>query len=375
MAEMESASIATADAPSAPAGAMHASLAQAASRLQTLYAIPAGILVGVIVFLANLDRNPVPISGDYAAFATLTILLNLPVALLGAGMGFVRGVRAWNARVLPERRLGWGWALLPVSLACAIASTALLFFGLAAFEYAFETLRIDRLQAALLCGAVAAWFSFAIVGVAMQLNTRRLLFLIVALLGMGLYLGAVVASDKEWWTHSFSYLGEVGSNVGYVFNGTLIFVAILVLVWSRYFMNDYRLLVRKGMASAAWERWVQVAIIWIGIAAALVAIFRWQSTPVNSLIHQVAATSMAVVVGGMMAAARWVVPGLPRDFFLLTWVLLAVIVTVHIWAQFGAVNTVGMEFVDFGIGLTWLSQFAANAQIVGKRLEPEAFPF
>ncbi|MGL4649730.1 MAG: hypothetical protein ACRC1H_10010, partial [Caldilineaceae bacterium] len=233
---------------------------QMVNRISLWMALPAGMLVALLVVLLNLNRNPIPFGADLRSFAMIAFLAMFPISLVTAGVAFVLGVRAWNARVGAERQRTWHWPLVPVSLAYMLFACGISILLLALVEFAFRELALSRLQAALLMGLGTAAAVPPIVGSAMRVNTARLLTLILVLLGSGVYLTAATINDPLWWRISFSYLGKLQSNVNYIFNGTLIFSGILLLIWTSYLMSDYRILVRHGVAAERWAPWVRGAM-------------------------------------------------------------------------------------------------------------------
>ncbi|MCB0160060.1 MAG: hypothetical protein KDD83_18135 [Caldilineaceae bacterium] len=350
------------------------SINQFAARMSTRFSLSAGIIVGLLVVLLNIGRNPVPMLEDLRSFANIGFLAMIPIALISAGWGFVLGVQYWNAHVPAARQRTWGVAVVPVAVAYTLFALAVIVVGLYFIEAAFKGLHLIVSQAAILTGAATAVFTHWIVGDAIRVNTRRLLTLIIVIIAGGIYLTVTQIDDPLWWQISFSYLGKYESNVNYIFNGTLIFAGILLLVWLGYFMSDYRIVVAHGVAAARWEKWVRFALVWLAVAVALVGIFKSNFTPFSSIMHNLAAYSLAGVFGLLMVGARWIVPGFPREFFSTSWLLVALLALTLVAAALGRVNTVGLEVAAFGLGITWLTGFVGTTEDTAKELEPDAFP-
>lgn len=350
------------------------STSQFADRMSTRFSIPTGIIVGLLVVFLNMGRNPIPMLTDLRSFAIIGFLAMIPIALISAGWGFVLGIQHWNSQVGAARQRKWGVAVVPIAVAYALFALAVIVVGLYFVEAAFQSLQLITLQAALLTGAAAAAFVHWIVGDVIKVNTRRLLTLIIVIIAGGVYLTVTQIDDPLWWQISFSYLGKYESNVNYIFNSTLVFTGILLLVWLGYFMSDYRICVRHGVAAARWERWVRFALIWLAVAVALVGIFKSNFTPFSSLMHNLSAYSLAGVFGLLMLGARWIVPGFPREFFSASWILVAMLAATLVSAALGRTNTVGLEMAAFALGIIWLSRFVQTTEESARELEPDAFP-
>lgn len=349
------------------------SFAQYVSRMSTRLAIPVGIALGLLVLLFNIDRSLIPLSADMRSFGTIGFLAMLPLSAVMAGWAYVLGIRAWNARVGPKRQRQWWVAVVPVGLAYMIFLGAILFLLILVLDYAFRELAILKIQAVLLVSIGGAAFASWMVGDAMRVNTSRLLMLVVVILAGGVYLTLITIDDPLWWRVSFSYLGKLESNVNFIFNATLVFSGILLLIWRTYLMSDYEILLRHGLASEQWAVLPRYGLIWVGIAIMIVGIFKSQLTPFSSLMHNVAAYSLAAVFGTFMITTRWAVPGFPREFRATSATVVAVLIGTIVWAVIGGVNTVGLEMTVFVLGLMWLSQFARNTENLAAEKEPESF--
>ncbi len=350
------------------------SFAQYVNRMSIRLAIAAGVVIALAVASLNTDRSLIPLSGEWRAFGDITFFALFPVAAITSAAGFLLGLRAWNGRVGPARQRRWWWAALPVALAYMGVAGGISILAISAVEFAFRDLQLSLLQSAVVAGSASAALIFSVVGDAMRLNTQRLLTLAVVVLASGIYISSVYISDPFWWRISFSYEGKSSSNVHLLFDTTLIFAGILILIWNRYFMSDYRILLRHGIADARSARLVHYGLLWVGIAIMIVGTFKSKESVFGNFMHNLAAYSLAVVLLLFMASIRWIVPGFPPEFRALSTTILAILVGMLVWAVFGGVNVVGREVTVFSLGLMWLSQFARNTHNLAIEQEPDISP-
>lgn len=360
--------------PAAVAEVFAETIEQYAARIAMRMAVVAAAVMALLVIFANLNRNPVPLVGDVRAFGTLALLSVVPIALAAAAIGFVLGTNAWNARVEPERQRRWGWSVLPVALAYALMVLVLSFIGLQLAEHAFATLMLDKFQGALIVAAALGALLYWMVQQVMRLSAMRLMQVVTLILGGGVFLAAAAIEDANWWQQSFSYLGTLDSNARRLFNYTLVFAGILLLVWLPFFRSDFGLLVRHGIAPEFGRKWLPLAFTVLAIAIALVGAFPWGDSAFSSIMHNLAAYSLAVVFVVVMLFLRRLVPGFPQEFFATSWILMAAILATLLLAALGYFNTVGLEFLCFGIVITWLQLFMREVEIYAHKLEPGAFP-
>ncbi|MET1018065.1 MAG: hypothetical protein ABWX76_14670, partial [Leifsonia flava] len=71
-------------------------------------------------------------------------------------------------------------------------------------------------------------------------------------------------------------------------------------------------------------------------------------------IHNTVATGMAVVFCVLVFRLPWVVPGLPRAFFVVGYIFIAVIVVSAIFFATGYYNLTAVEIIAFALIFTWL---------------------
>src|SRR5690606_25157603 len=99
--------------------------------------------------------------------------------------------------------------------------------------------------------------------------------------------------DPNWWQQSFSYLGTLDSNARRLFNYTLVFAGILMLVWLPFFRSDFGLLVKHGLAPETSRKRLPLAFTVLAVAIALVGAFPWGDSTFSSIMHNLAAYSLA----------------------------------------------------------------------------------
>lgn len=345
-----------------------------ANRMATRMAGLAGVLVFLLVIILNWGRDPIPMLEDIRSFGVILFLSMLPITLVTAGIGFYLGVKAWNERVGANRQRQWGPPVAPIAIAYTLVVGFAIVVTLTFVEFAFQFLHLITLQSAGIAGAAAAAITYWVVNEVMSIKTGKLLTLVVVIVAGGIYLTATTIDDPLWWQISFSYLGKMESNAKYIFNATLVFSGILLLTWMGYFMSDYRVLVRHGIAAKQYYKWVRIGLAWLAIGIMLVGIFKSNFTPFSSLMHNLSAYSLAVVFGLLMFGGKWIVPGFSREFFVSSWTLVALLIATLISAALGRMNTVGLEIVAFALGMAWLSLFVGNTEQDAAKLEPESFP-
>lgn len=352
----------------------HETLGQYTERLALRLAAPAGIFLALVTLLANWERNPVPMVGDWQAFGRLFVIGIIPLALITGGLGIVYGTRAWNERVAAYRRRTWWWTVIPVVVAYTLLLGVIAIGAVFVAALGFRQLLLDKYQGALLAGAGGAALIFWMVKQVIQLSVNKLLQTTIILIAGGIYLTMANMADPLWWQQSFSHLGTLESNTSLLFNATLIFAGIMFMVWLPYFMSDVQVLVRHEAASPRSAQLLRLGFILIGAGMMVIGLVQYGVNPLASVIHNAAAYTIAAVLILMMAGTRWLVPGLAQEVFVTAWLLVAGVLTTLVGAAFGYFNTVGLELISFTLGMIWLQFLARNVQESVTELEPDAYP-
>ncbi|MCB0070227.1 MAG: hypothetical protein KDE20_02160 [Caldilineaceae bacterium] len=349
-------------------------IAQYAERMGLRASLAVGIVLALLVLLFNLGRNPIPMLEDNRSFGLLALYFMAPAALIVAGIVFVLGIQAWNARVSADRQRGWKAAVVPVAFAYTVLIGLIGAVILQLAEPAFPGLALDRFQAALLVGLVSGALIYWLAIQTMEITSTNLLRLAIIVVAAGVYLAISRADDPKWWTISFSSVGTHSTFTSQIFNGTLIFGGLMVLVWRPYFASDLTLLMQHGLTTAAGAKWVNRGLIGLGITIALVGIFENQVNAVYDFIHNTAAPMMGVIVVIMAFTLRRLVPGFPNEVYLTSYILGGLLVLGVFFYAIGYFNIAGVTLYGGAIAFTWLTLFVGTVEQIAHELEPDAFP-
>ncbi len=352
----------------------HESLGQYAGRIALRCSWIVGIGLALAVLLLNLDRNPIPMLADNRSFGLLSLYLMVPIAFIVTWVTFVLGIGAWNARVDASRQRGWKIPVLFVSIAYTVLIGILGVVLLQLAEPAFPGLALDRFQAAFAAGLVSAALTYWLVTQTMQISTGNLLQLAIVVVASGVYLAVSNADDPLWWTVSFSSVGTHGTFTSWVFNTTLVFAGMMILVWLPYFRSDLDILVQHGLTTPEKAKWVNRGLIALGITIGLVGVFENGVHPLFDTIHNTAAPLMGVIVIVMAFTLRWLIPGFSNEIYTTSYFLGATLFIGVIFVLIGYFNTAGITLYGAAVAFTWLALFVDTVEQEAQVLDPTAFP-
>ena len=349
-------------------------LARYAERIGLRASLIVGFALGLLILLLNIDRDLIPMLEDRRSFGPLSQYFMIPAAFFVAGIVFVLGIKAWNARVGAARQRGWKAAVLPVALAYTVLIGVLGIVILEFAEPAFPGLALVNFQAAFLSGLVGGALIYWLVTQTMEITSANLLRLGIIVVAAGVYLAVKKTDDPAWWTISFSSVGTHGTFSSRIFNATLIFGGVMILVWLPYFLSDLDILVQHGMTMADRAKWISRSLVALGIAMALVGIFENQVNDIHDFIHNVAAPTTGAIVLIMAFRLRWLIPAFPDEVYLTSYILGGLMVLGGFFVAIGYFNTAGVTLYGAAIAFTWLMLFVNTVERIAKELEPDAFP-
>ena len=248
---------------------------------------------------------------------------------------FVMGVNAWNARVPVSAQHGWKIAVVPIAIAYTVLTGIIAVVILQLAEPAFPFLALDRFQAAFAVGLLSAALIFWLTTQAMQVTSGHLLQIAIVVAAAGVYLAASTSDDPLWWTVSFSSIGTHRTFTSWIFNSTLVFAGLMILVWLPYFMSDLRVLVRHGLTDANKAKWMRNGLIALGIAVGLVGVFENGVSQLTDNIHNLSAPMMGVFVIILAFGLRRLIPGFPNEVYATSYFLAGALVLGVIFVMIG----------------------------------------
>ncbi|MBK8046875.1 MAG: hypothetical protein IPK16_06975 [Anaerolineales bacterium] len=86
-------------------------------------------------------------------------------------------------------------------------------------------------------------------------------------------------------------------------------------------------------------------------------------------LHSVSAYALAGILLLYMITAHRLLPYFPREFYLMTWVMVVGLVGAVALHLLGSINTVGVELIAFAVGGAWFMMFVKNVEILVDRAD------
>lgn len=324
-----------------------------------VYAI-AGFIIGGLVGLFVL-ADTVPISGRGSlgdATAVTCAILALVVFVASYLLSLGQPGREWFREIHLARKILNVAALGFAHAAIALLAWAVLFV---VFQQAFIDAEISRFFGAVLLGAASTVTCYLVYLSGSLMTTSRLILTLVAFLALGVVTSMLTTSDPYWWQKNISALGTGDNFSGATFNLTLLIAGILLSSLADYLTSDLtRSTLMPGVDDAGLRvraNQIKIALIVLGVCLAGVGVF-----PVDDrqLIHIAVSIGMVLAFGFLVIRLPWLVPGLPRAFFLVGYIFLAIIVFASVLFFVGYWALTAMELIAFAFVFTWLIVLIRN---------------
>ncbi len=322
--------------------------------------------IGAIVGLIFTRLNPNPtLSGpnSYGLFAACAAAV---VAALVAAIGYWRS----RNRVGQEWRqelARWTFAVNTISVvivhtALAFLGAYVLFFVLSVALGGFSVLTFfGTLMMALTLG-ITTYLVFPSVA---RMNTQRTSSLLMAFVVLGTLTSAVTTSDPLWWKEHFSQLGTYNDVSSWIFNGTLIAGGLLVTTFAVYISHDMHALVSEGrLSDSSSPRTVSGLFVIMGLMLVGVGLF---PVDVSFWIHTLSASGMAVVYLMLLIGGRRYLSGMPRTYFVASWLFLAAILGALVLYLVKYFSLTAFEVVVFALIFGWIAVFIRFLGAAGQR--------
>lgn len=280
-------------------------------------------------------------------------------------LSFVAGVVAYATAYYQaaDRNTGKRWIfwrdLVTLTFAHSVlllAATALLTFT---FNAAFKGLQLDIYTSALIVGLAVSAVAYVMIFLAMSVSTEELIIVLSTILIGGVLLAMVTNNQADWWQINFSYLGSVSSSNPLAFNLTLIISSLVMISLTEYIFS------RLGGKQVKVDNLNYLKWLFVAVALALggVGLFPYTPDTILATLHNLSAGLLVVGILTMIGTLRWLVPTLPTEFYVTSYVFGAsLVVATVLFKWVGYLTLTAYELVAFGVSFVWLILFLRNLQ-------------
>lgn len=344
--------------------ALYGTLDGYADRMSLRFAGPAALICGLLTAVLNGGRNPIPFLGGLTGFGVLIFLFATALAFGVGAVSFVMGVRYRNQLVQPDMRRSWALPVIPLALAYALTVLLVTAIVLLVADAIFQGLSLEWFYASLITGLVCGAVAYSAANQMMQVTVHSVIKIFAIILFAGIAISAVKDGQHLWWQQSFSFLGEMDSSGRTIFNATLILAGVLFVILQEFFMDHFIRLRDAGLLSARKTQVVRASLIGIGVALALVGLVPFGVNDFMNNVHSFSAYGLIAILLGHMIFTRRLLPYFSREYYAMTWFMVALLVAAVALHFAGSINTAGIELIGFVIAGAWFTLFVKNVELL-----------
>ncbi|WP_064111339.1 DUF998 domain-containing protein [Leifsonia xyli] len=330
----------------------------------------AALVVGAIVSLPFFWGRSLPIAGpgSLSQFAALAAGV-VGIAAYVVGRLWHRdaltpfGGRADRAAEAPASRRSPTGAALFDTVVIALAHGIIAVLGWlvlgAVLADGFQDATVYAVSATVLAGVAVGFSAYVIFLSGARMDLMRLSTVLAVFAAFGILAAMLSAPDPHWWEFHLSALGMTKSVSSLTFNLTLIVAGLMMAAIARYATD----LTGVDPAVRPARMRVRVCLILIGLLLAGVGLFPLN---VSQILHNGSAVGMLVAFSLLVFWVRRALPEAPRSFFLLGYVLFAVIVLAAVFFVTGYYVLTATELIAGVVVFAWLTVFLRVSGAAGR---------
>jgi hypothetical membrane protein len=219
-------------------------------------------------------------------------------------------------------------------------------------DQAFQDAMVFAFPVLVLTGAAAALTAYVAFYSATHMDLQLLAIVLAVFMVEGILASMLTASDPHWWKDNLSALGMTDDLSALAFNLTLIVAGILVTTLARFSTRGIPVPYPRALVN------VRTCLVVVGVFLGLVGVF-----PVDQFfaLHTGVASGMAVAYGILVIRLPKWIPGMPRLFFWLGWLFIAIVVVLAVLFAVGYYTLTAVELVAGILIFSWIILFIRNA--------------
>ncbi|MGO4691040.1 hypothetical protein [Glaciibacter sp. 2TAF33] len=271
----------------------------------------------------------------------------------GAAAAIARYTGRSGVRVSLPRRI-WDIFALALIHVAVYAMLGLVLFAI--LQDAFKHLQVDTLTGTMMVGLTSAASAYFLYLSASSTSANRLSTLLAIMLGGGVLLSMITASNPRWWEANFSILGTTRDFSGLSFNITMVIGGSAITILAGLLTLELTSWIARRAPRTRYRvdviRWFLVVI---GVLLALVGLV---PVSVSLPVHNTVATSMVLLFLVLVIGLKRLLPEFPRSFFLLSYAFLAgILVSGVMYFPVGYYNLTAFELIASGLIFGWIVIF------------------
>lgn len=318
-----------------------------------LYTVPAFLMMVIFfVYIKSQAIHQIALNGQDYSIANAATLLG---TISGMIIFIITAIWTKLHKTGPTKELYW--RNLPTIVVAA--GLILVFSFSAAFwllERMFMDASFDIYTSSVMVFMVLAVVNYVMINLAMTLTPAVITNLLTIMIIGGMVFAMLTNSSRDWWRHNFSFLGTAQNSANFQFNITLIFSGLLMLTLVDYlFVNLQRRFHGKQLLVLRW--------LLYGLSACIASIGLFPNDPQYHILHDRISMWLVYIILILIAAIKWLLPGITRQFLILSYTVGALMgIEYIVFKLTDYLSLTAFELLEFGLAFSWLLLLLQNIE-------------
>ena len=329
----------------------------AANKLALQWYILPGLLVGAIalIIFSVSGVSAVPITGTIS-MASIALYGCAVTGLLAFGLAYyyAESLATTGGKQPLRRRLLDGTTLTFSHWIVALAITAIVAFLL---NNSFKGLLLDVYAASFVIALVVCINAFVLIRLGANITVNHIVTLLSIVMVGGVTLVMTTNNRPTWWQENFSYLGTPGSSNHFAFNLTIVVAGLIMLALAHVVFESFH-------SQHGHIKYLEILFIATALALVGVGLFPYKAGTAFATLHNLSATSLVVLLLGMIGGLKWYVPSLPKEFLYTSYCVAGLLLAATVLWSIEYFNQTAFELSAFGLSFIWLVLLLRNLELV-----------
>ncbi|NCU30518.1 hypothetical protein EOL73_03165 [Candidatus Saccharibacteria bacterium] len=195
------------------------------------------------------------------------------------------------------------------------------------------------------------------------MTASRLAGLFVIFISAGAIASMLTSQDDTWLQHHFSALGAGNSLSSYAFNFTMIVGGFLIVALLDYILLDLEKAKRNTQTNKTVRmNFLRIVLVMVGVCSIGIGIFPYDRF---LMIHNIFANVMTISFMVLALSIPWTVPMFSKSFIVLSYVIVAIALSVYLQFFFGDLNIFIIELIDAVLLFLWMIILVRQIAAIG----------
>lgn len=305
-------------------------------------------LISLVSFFAVFYKyHQIPLTGQLST-ATLVIIIGGLTGMISFTRAFIKNKNSKEKHL--SQAIYWrNFPTVFLSFTVLLGLSLLMLFRVLGDVFAGATFDIYTSTAIGVIFTVI--INYMMISMARSLTPARLIQSLIAIILGGATIAVLTNKDQQWWLHNFSFLGTPEASNAWQFNLTLMLSALLMVALIDYLF----VLLYEQLGKTKNLVVFKILLITTAICLGGVGFFPYNESTFSQQMHNRSAGYLVYLFIIMIAALRWLMPTISKQFLRLSYMIAAgLVLSVFLFQGVHYLSLTAFELIAFVLAFTWI---------------------